>query len=140
MHTISSARASTDTRHRIAAPNSLPRQIKLVGLGKGGAAMAAALDLGRLRDVQVLDAGAGISAARLAGAEMIFMLACTGDELDAAAPIRRLAREANVMVTAILVEQGGGHAGLPLLRAASDMLIVASDAGYVSDMLAQLGA
>jgi hypothetical protein len=140
MNAISSARASTDTRHRIAAPNSQPRRMKLIGLGKGGAALAAALELGRLRDVQVLNAGAGIVAERLAGAEMIFMLACAGDELDAAPEIRRLAREANVMVTAILVDQGGGHAGLPVLRAASDMLIVASDASYVADMLAQLGA
>lgn len=140
MSITSSARACTDTRHRIAASNSQPRRIKLIGLGQRGAALAAALDLGRLRDVEVLRAGAGIDANQLAGAEMVFMVACAGDELDAAPAIRRLAREAHLMVTAILLDRGEGHAGLPALRAASDMLVVASDASYVSDMLDQLGA
>jgi pyrimidine operon attenuation protein/uracil phosphoribosyltransferase len=140
MQIISSARASTDTRHRIAERNSLPRRIRLIGLGTGGAALAAALDTGRLRDVQVLPVGPAIDAGSLAGAEMIFLVACPGDDVSAASAIRRVAREANVMVTAILVDQGGGDAGLPLLRAASDMLIVASDASYVPDMLDQLGA
>ncbi len=36
MEPLSSARAASDTRHRIAAANSQPRRIKLVGLGSGG--------------------------------------------------------------------------------------------------------
>jgi hypothetical protein len=140
MKTISSARASTDTRHRIAAPNSQPRNIKLVGLERGGAALAAALDLERLRTVEVMPAHSAIDPARFAGAEMIFVIACAGDDLAPAPHIRRVARDAGVMVTAIL--QGGGdtHAELALLRAASDMLVVARDASYVTDMLVQLGA
>ncbi len=50
------------------------------------------------------------------------------------------ARAANVMITGILVQSGAAQAELPVLRAASDMLIVATDASYVSDMLEQLGA
>jgi hypothetical protein len=45
-----------------------------------------------------------------------------------------------VLVTAILLDSGDTHAELPVLRAAADMLIVARDASYVPDMLAQLGA
>ncbi len=50
------------------------------------------------------------------------------------------ARAANVMITGILVQSGATQVELPVLRAASDMLIVATDASYVSDMLEQLGA
>jgi cell division GTPase FtsZ len=140
MKTISSARASSDTRHRIAAPNSQPRNIKLVGLGQGGAALAAGLDLERLRTVEVMAARSAIDPARFAGAEMIFVVACAGDDLAAAPHIRRVARDAGVMVTAILLDGGDTHAELALLRAASDMLVVARDASYVADMLVQLGA
>ena len=140
MKTVSSARAGSDTRHRIAAPNSQPRDIKLVGLGQGGAALAAALDLESLRTVEVMPAYGAIDPARFAGAEMIFVIACAGDDLTAAPHIQRVAREARVMVTAILLDRGDTHAELPVLRATSDMLVVARDASYVTDMLVQLGA
>lgn len=136
MQPVSNARASTDTQHRINVPNSQPRRIKLVGLGEGGRAIVEALDLAPLRDVQVVGADPG----ELAGAEMIVTVACAGDDLAAAASILRLARETNVMVTGILLDQGDTHTELPKLRAASDILIIARDASYVSDMLAQLGA
>lgn len=140
MTPISNARAASDTRHRIAVANSQPRRIKLIGLGRGGAIAVGAHGLARLREVQVLDAADGVDASRLAGAEMIFMVASSGDWVGAAMEIKRLARAANILVTAILIDQGDTHAELPLLRAASDMLIVVSDAGYVVDMLVQLGA
>jgi hypothetical protein len=114
--------------------------MKLVGLGHGGAALAAALDLERLSTVEVLPAHGGLDPERLKGAEMIFMIACAGDDLALAPEVKRLAREANVLVTAILLDSGDTHAELPVLRAAADMLIVARDASYVTDMLAQLGA
>jgi hypothetical protein len=140
MNTISSARANTDIQHRIAAPNSQPRNIKLVGLGQGGAALAAALDLSHLRTVDVLPSYGTIDPARFAGAEMIFVIACAGDDLSQAPLIKRIAREANVMISAILLDRDDVHAELPVLRAASDMLVVARDASYVPDMLIQLGA
>jgi hypothetical protein len=137
MQTVSNARASTDTRHRIGLPNSQPRRIRLIGLGDGGRAIVEGLELARLRDVEVasFDPATG-----LAGAEMIVTVACAGDDLAAAPGILRLAREANVMVTGILLDQGDTHAELAKLRAASDILIIACDASYVADMLAQLGA
>ena len=135
MQTVSNARASTDTRHRIGATNSQPRRIKLVGLGAGGRAIVEALDLGLWRDVEI----AAFDPAELAGAEMIVTVACAGDDLAAAPGILRLAREANVMVTGILIDQGDTRAELPKLRAASDILIIARDPDDVSDMLAQWG-
>jgi hypothetical protein len=137
---ISLTRAAGDIRYRIDLPNSQPRRIKLIGLGRGGAAVVGALDLARLRDVQLVAAEGGVDPARLADAEMIFMVACSGDQLGEAAHVKQLARERNVMITGILLDDGAAHAELPLLRAASDMLIVASDASYVADMLEQLGA
>ena len=140
MNVMSSARAHSDTRHRITAPNSTPRNIKLVGLGQGGAALTAALDLDRLDTVDVLPAFGAIDPARLAGAEMIFVIACAGDDLAMAPHIKSLARASRVMVTAILLDRGDTHAELPVLRANADMLVVARDGSYVPDMLAQLGA
>jgi hypothetical protein len=140
MNPPSNARAASDTRHRIGAPNSQPRRIKLVGMGKGGGAIVGALDLAALRNVEPVMAAGAAGPFELAGAEMIFMVACAGDDLAAAAQIGQLGRAAGVMVTGILLDQGDTRAELPTLRSASDILIVARDAGYVADMLAQLGA
>lgn len=140
MNPLSNARAASDTRHRIAVANSLPRRIKLIGLGEGGAALVGALELAVLREVQVVAVGAGADPGQFADAEMVVMVACTGDDIGAAPEVKQLARAANVMVTGILVDRGGSHAELPVLRAASDMLIICSDTSYIADMLAQLGA
>ena len=136
MQPVSNVRASSDTQHRIEVPNSQPRRIRLVGLGDGGRAIVDKLELALLHDVEVV----GFDPAALAGAEMIVTVACAGDDLAAAPGILRLAREANVMVTGILLDQGDTRDALPKLRAASDILIIARDANYVSDMLVQLGA
>ena len=149
MALISNARAATDTRHRIATANSRPRRIKLVGLGHGGAAVVNGIDTTRLRNVDIVipDGGAAVLAAgslpALANAEMIFLVACSGDTLAWAPLIKQIARAANVMVTGILLQSGmSGMAQdeLMTLRAASDMLIVTTDTSYVADMLTQLGA
>ena len=136
MQPVSNVRASSDTQHRIEVPNSQPRRIRLVGLGDGGRAIVDKRELALLHDVEVV----GLDPAALAGAEMIVTVACAGDDLAAAPGILRLAREANVMVTGILLDQGDTRDALPKLRAASDILIIARDANYVSDMLVQLGA
>jgi hypothetical protein len=138
---VSNARASTDTRHRIAIPNSRPRRIRLVGLGKGGKAILDALDTGSLQDVRVVQA-TNIAEAQvlLADAEMIFAVACSGDDLGLAAAVKHVARTLSVMITGILIETAAAQPELPVLRAASDMLIVSSDVNYVADMLEQLGA
>jgi hypothetical protein len=140
MNPVSNARASSDTRHRMQVANSAPRSIKLIGLGRGGAAVIDGLDRALLHRVDVVAITGGLDPARLENAEMIFMVACPGDDVSAAQAIKAWARAAHVATTGILLDDGGLHAELPLLRAASDMLIVAADPGYVSDMLVQLGA
>jgi hypothetical protein len=138
---LSNARAASDTRHRIAAANSQPRRIKLVGLGSGGAAIVTSIDTASLRDVRIVIPGDGAAAlSELADAEMIFVVTCSSDDLALAPEIKLIARAADVMITGILVQSGVAQAELPVLRAASDMLIVVTDASYVSDMLEQLGA
>lgn len=141
MEPMSSARAASDTRHRIKAANSQPRRIKLVGLGRGGAAVVGAIDGAGMRAVQqVIAHPTSALEAQLAGAEMIFMVACSGDDLGLAPQVRQIARDAKVLITGILVQSGPAQPELPVLRAASDMLVVVTDPGYVSDMLEQLGA
>ena len=71
---------------------------------------------------------------------MIFAVACSGDDLGLAAEVKKIARGLNVMITGILIESTAAQPELPVLRAASDMLIVSSDLHYVEDMLEQLGA
>jgi hypothetical protein len=138
---LSNARAASDTRHRIAAANSQPRRIKLVGLGSGGAAIVTSIDTASLRDVRIVIPGDGAAAlSELADAEMIFVVTCSSDDLALAPEIKLIARAADVMITGILVQSGVAQAELPVLRAASDILIVVTDASYVSDMLEQLGA
>ena len=141
MQIVSSARAASDTRHRIDAANSQPRRIKLVGLQHSGARLVREIDTSNMRAVQVLTPeSSAIALPELSGAEMIFMVACSGDDLTLAPLIKQIARKESVMVTGILVQSNSAQAELQVLRAASDMLIVAIDSSYVTDMLAQLGA
>jgi len=146
---LSNARANSDTRNRINAPNSRPRHIKLVGLHSGGAQLVSALPIERWRNVQTLslaDAGAssGETPPALDDAEMIFIVACSGDDLSWAPRIREVAQRRGIITTGILVSAAivteAQHAELRALRAASDMLVIASDESYVPDMLTELGA
>ena len=142
---ISSARAATDTRHRIKAANSQRRRIKLIGVGSGGGDIVQRIGSATVHDVQAIVANAsGDPLGELAGAEMIFLVACSGDDVSLAPRVKQVAREANVMITGILVQSASANATaqpeLALLRDASDMLILASDPSYVLDMLVQLGA
>lgn len=146
---LSNARANSDTRNRINAPNSRPRHIKLVGLHNGGARLVSALPIERWRNVQALslaeaDSPLAQAPSALDDAEMIFIVACSGDDLSCAPRIREAAQRRGIITTGILVagaivtdEQ---HAELRALRAASDMLVIASDESYVPDMLTELGA
>src|SRR5690606_25772035 len=84
---LSNARTNSDTKNRIAAPNSKPRHIKLVGLRNGGAQLVSSLPTGRWRNVEIVtptDSSAqGLAAGSLPAlddAEMIFVIACSGDD------------------------------------------------------------
>lgn len=163
MEVTSNSRAATDTRHRIQQPNSRPRFIKVVGIGAGGAGTVKKLNGLALRNVQPLTAPGGprlsgspeqlLEAIRsqgvdlgqsLKGADEIFIVAHVDDDAGLAPVIKHIGRQAKVLITGILIQdrtQENKCAGtLEVLRAASDMLIVASDDGYVVDMLEELGA
>ena len=144
---------------RIQAPNSLPRSIALVGLGEGGAAIArnvAGQGLARV-EVHVLaksalggdalaaiKAGGGDLQRGLTGADMIFIVACAGDNVGLATVVSSIAHSRNHPVTALyVVPPGGGSAGeddtLRTLRSAVEVLVVVSDDSYVPAMIGALG-
>lgn len=159
--TASAQRPAFGLPGRIQAPNSRPRSIALVGLGRGGAAMARGLDRSTLGDVQVKvfasertvseDALATIKSngddlhRALRDADMIFVVAREGDDVGLVPVVSRIARERHAQVTAIYITRGGpaGTTGederLAMLRAAVHMLVVATDESYVAAMVAALG-
>jgi len=146
---VSNARANSDTRNRINAPNSRPRHIKLVGLSSGGARLVSSLPIERWKNVQALSLGGADhpldqASPALDDAEMIFIVACSGDDLSCAPRVRAIAQRRGIITTGILVAAAivteAQHAELRALRAASDMLVIASDESYVPDMLTELGA
>jgi cell division GTPase FtsZ len=148
METLSTARAPSEIIHRIRAPNSRRRFIKLVGIGSGGGRIARGLAGMNLADVDIVIPDASQSSVvvsmieSLAGADMIFVIACAGDDLGLAPLIRQIARKSNVLVTGIFIQHNhepAAQASLAVLRPASDMLVVASDESYVADMLVELG-
>ena len=148
---------------RIQDPNSQPRRIALIGLGAGGAAMARSVgkaDLGPLQ-VEVVtnpriaggDALAGIKSSgddlhrAVREADMIFIVACRGDDVALAPVVSRLAHERNAPVTAIYLVPPDLDTGVPTiedhtlktLRSDVEMLVIASDESYVTAMVAALG-
>lgn len=159
--------AAADTRHRINYPNSRPRSLALVGLGQEGAKIAEGIGAQGFPHVQALTAdqplrGGSGKAGALAGvvraiaaeghrlgqalekADMIFMVATPADDLGVAAEIGQLGRQRNILITGILIVPPAAGAPvddtLRLMRAATDMLVVVSDASYINEMLSELGA
>lgn len=158
--TASAQRPAFGLPGRIQAPNSRPRSIALVGLGRGGAALARGLDRAALGGAQVKvfaserpvseDALATIKSngddlhRALRDADMIFVVAREGDDVGLAPVVSRIARERHAQVTAIYITPGGraaagGDEGLATLRADVHMLVVATDESYVAAMVAALG-
>ena len=147
---------------RIQAPNSRPRSIAMVGLGEGGSAVAQRMKaegLGPLAvrvfaspRVPAADALATIKSngddlhRALQEADMIFVVACRGDDVGLTPVVARIARDRGVQVTAIyLVPSAAGSASeeddtLRILRSDVHMLVVATDETYVAAMLAALGS
>lgn len=144
---------------RIQAPNSRRRSIALVGLGAGGAAIArrvASHDLAGL-DVRVAYAPGPSSPDALdrikndgddmtravRDADMIFMVACRGDDVSLAPVVSRIAHGHNAPVTAIYLVPTAGpaldDATLRTLRTGAEMMVIASDESYVAAMVSALG-
>ena len=144
---------------RIQEPNSKPRSIALVGVGDGGAAIARNVAAEGFAHVEVhvlakssggdalqaIKAGGGDLQRDLTSADMIFLVACPGDDVGLAPVVSSIAHSRNHPVTALyVVPRGPGSAEedatLRTLRAAVEMLVVVSDESYVPAMVAALGS
>jgi cell division GTPase FtsZ len=145
---------------RIQTPNSKPRSIAVVGLGEGGAAVARTLSKESTNvEVHVLaksvaggDPVAAIKASGddlqrdLMAADMIFIVACKGDDAGLAPVVGRIAHSRNHPVTALYIIPAQAPMSdaedltLKTLRTAAEMLVVVSDESYVPAMIATLAA
>lgn len=144
---------------RIQAPNSQPRSLAIVGLGDGGAAIARRINREGLQhlDVHVLaksaSGGDAIAAIKAGGgdlhrdlvtADMIFIVACRGDDVSLAPVVSGIARGRGHSVTALYIVAPDRVAAddetLKTLRTAAEMLVVVSDESYVGAMIAALGS
>ncbi len=153
-----SARPAFGLPGRIEAPNSRPRTLAIVGLGTGGARIARGICAEEAQvDVHVLaksaagdplaaiQAGGGDLQRDLVRADMIFLVACRGDDVSLASVVARIAHGRNHPVTAIYVVPPetqlaeGEDETLRTLRASVEMLVIASDESYVPAMIAALG-
>jgi len=145
---------------RIQTPNSKPRTIALVGLGDGGAAVARRIGAERPANLEVhvlaksatggdslaaIQAGGGDLQRDLANADMIFMVACRGDDVGLAPVVSGIAHGRKHPVTALYIVPvdafagGGEDETLKTLRGSVEMLVVVSDESYVPAMVAALG-
>ena len=155
-----------DTRHRVDYPNSRPRAIKLIGLGEGGGRIAESVAGHGLRHVQAIAAGGARSGSAsgdpatmlqaiadengeigraIREADMVFVVAQEGDNVALAPAIGQMAHAKGVLVTGMLIQGREAERPLPdgtlnALRSAADMLVMVSDADYVTEMLGALGA
>ena len=144
---------------RIQAANSSPRSIALVGLGDGGARIARSIERPGNLEVHVLSksasvgeplaaiqAGGGDLQRDLAGADMIFIVACRGDDVGLAPVVSSIAHSRKHPVTALYIVpadafvSGAEDETLKTLRAAVEMLVVVTDESYVTAMIAALGS
>ena len=145
---------------RIQTPNSKPRTIALVGLGEGGAVVARRVAGERPANLEVhvlsksaaggdtlaaIQAGGGDLQRDLASADMIFIVACRGDDVGLATVVSSIAHSRKHPVTALYIvpaeafAPGGEDATLKTLRTCVEMLVVVSDESYVMAMIAALG-
>jgi cell division GTPase FtsZ len=162
---VSQSRAACASTHfRIQYPNSRPRVAKLVGLGEGGGQIARRIAARGLRDLEIIVGGEfardhavsvvkGVAEdahglhRRLGEADLIFMIARSGDQVDFARVVSRVAREHGKLVTGVLIEKARTTLDpartsptLDVLRACADMLVIGSDESYLDEMLNELGA
>jgi len=145
---------------RIQTPNSKPRTIALVGLGEGGATVARRIAGERPPNLDVhvlsksaaagdtiaaIQAGGGDLQRDLASADMIFIVACRGDDVGLAPVVSSIAHSRKHPVTALYLVppdafvSGGEDATLKTLRGSVEMLVVVTDESYVAAMIAALG-
>ena len=145
---------------RIQTPNSKPRSIALVGLGDGGAAIARRIADERPANLEVhvlaksaaggdplaaIQAGGGDLQRDLASADMIFIVACRGDDVGLVPVVSGIAHSRKHPVTALYIVPPDAFRGgeedetLKTLRSAVEVLVVVTDESYVTAMIAALG-
>ena len=159
MTAVTTKRPAFGMPGRIQAPNSRPRSIALVGLGDGGSAIARSIAAEDHPNLQVhvlaksaaggdalaaIQAGGGDLQRDLMGADMIFIVACRGDDVGLAPVVSRIAHSRRHTVTALYLVPLDGtgpeeDATLKTLRSGVEMLVVVSDPSYVPAMITALG-
>ena len=162
MSTSESRAAAASTHLRVPYANSSPRRIKIIGLGVQAERMVQAIGQRGLADVDIINPGGAApdhaettvrdvaDSARdlyrqMQEANMIFMIAFSGENVEFAPVVSRVAHELGKLVTGILIEPQGASlpgcaATLDVLRACADMLVIGTDEGYLDEMLNALGA
>ncbi len=161
MSAVAPGRPAFGLPGRIQSPNARPRSIAVVGLGEGGAEIARKLATERQPNVEVhvlaksaaggdaiaaIKAGGGDLHRDLMAADMIFIVARTGDEATLAPVVGGIAHGRNHPVTALYIVPAdepltdAEDETLRALRTAADMLVVVTDDSYVSAMIAALAA
>jgi 3-hydroxyisobutyrate dehydrogenase-like beta-hydroxyacid dehydrogenase len=154
---VNAATPASGLTGRIQAPNSRRRAIAVIGLGRGGTAIAERLRQSGPRGIHVLDAtrpedGDALAAIRnngnglrraIAESDLVFVAARSGDELAMLPVVQRLAAETRTQLMVLyLVEPGPQRsedaAALAQLRRAAHMLVVSSDETYIEAMVAAL--
>jgi cell division GTPase FtsZ len=144
---------------RIQDANSKPRSIAVVGLGTGGAEVARTLRSEGLDHLEVhvlakhaaggdavaaIKAGGGDLQRGLMAADMIFLVACRGDDVGLAPVVAGIAHSRNHPVTGLYIVPPEALEGdddtLRTLRSSVEMLVVVSDQSYVPAMIAALGS
>ena len=157
MSAVASSQPKFGLPGRIQAPNSQPRSIALVGLGAGGAEVARGISKEDLANLEVhvlaksasadavaaIKAGGGDLQRDLQAADMIFIVACQGDDVALAPVVSSIAHNRHHSVTALYIvapdKLAADDEALRTLRTAAEMLVVVSDRSYVAAMIQALG-
>lgn len=163
-----SAATAAEARFRVNYPNSRPRATRVIALDRAAAAAMQQIEdvrwngarflvsLGRSRGVQGLDAippdldlrASDGSVVRLGdelpAADGVVMVASAEADHEAASIIGNACRARGIAATGLLVAPAGATRDLgptlAALRPTARMLVVASDAEYIPEMLAALRA
>lgn len=126
--------------NRIQTPNSRPRRAVVLALGAGADAILSTLTDHQHTSIIASNANRDAQFGAIADADLVFLIAAANDDLANAKTLGAHAHARGALVTGILITSTIADEGqLKTLRAGADMLVVASDAEYVSAMLSSLG-
>ena len=166
MNVSESARMTTaaQARYRIDAPNSLPRDVMVIALDRPSEAVVKQLAKQSWNRARFLTASAFAAAPRaglsmqgwlsdlagrtndlmdvVAATDLVVMIATSGEDAQAAALIGEACQLRHVMTTVLVL--GGSEPSatktLAQLRPHANMLVAATSADYIADMLTALRA